>query len=118
MTILGYILIGVFAGFLGGAFGVGGGIILVPALLILFKQEIHVAIGTSMMIIVPIAISGALRHYTLHNVDMNIVIFAGFGGIIGAVLGASLIMNVPAIYVKRTLALILVYSAIRLWFAK
>ncbi len=116
--IFGYIAIGALAGFLGGAFGVGGGIILVPALLIIFKQPIHVAIGTSMMIIIPIAISGALRHYTLHNIEMNVVLFAGIGGIIGAILGATVIMNVPAIYVKRTLALILLYSAIRLWFTK
>ena len=118
MIMLGYFAIGALAGLLGGAFGIGGGIILVPALLILFKQPIHMAIGTSMMIIIPIAISGAFRHYTLHNVDMNVVIFAGLGGIIGAVLGASIIMNVPAIYVKRILALILLYSAIRLWFSK
>jgi len=118
MAIVGYFLLGAIAGFLGGAFGVGGGIIMVPALLILFKQPIHTAIGTSLMLIIPISIAGALRHYMQHNVETNIVLMAGLGGIIGAVLGATVIMNIPAIYVKRALAIILIYSAIRLWFAK
>jgi len=118
MTILLYGLIGALAGFLGGAFGIGGGIIMVPALLFIFKQEIHVAIGTSLMIIVPIAISGALRHYSLHNVQLQIAIIAGLGGIIGAIIGASIVVNIPAYYVKRAFALLLFYSAIRLWFSK
>jgi len=118
MGSLGYFLIGAISGLLGGAFGIGGGIVMVPALLLFYKQPIHIAIGTSMMVIVPIAIAGALRHWTLHNVQFQIVLIAGLGGIIGAVIGASIIEHVPAIYVKRILALFLVYSAFRLWFAK
>ncbi|MCU0643573.1 MAG: sulfite exporter TauE/SafE family protein [bacterium] len=118
MQYLGYFLLGAVAGLLGGGFGIGGGIVMVPAILILFKQPIHVAIGTSMMVIVPLSIAGALRHWSLHNVAFQIVLFAGLGGIIGAVLGASIIEKVPPIYVKRVLAVLLVYSAFRLWFSK
>jgi len=118
MTILAYFAIGALAGLLGGAFGIGGGIVMVPALLFLFKQPIHTAIGTSMMVIVPIAISGALRHYSLNNVNLQIALFAGLGGIIGAIIGASIIVKIPPFYVKRAFAIFLIYSAIRLWFSK
>lgn len=118
MTILLIIVIGAVAGLLGGAFGIGGGIVMVPAFLLLLKQPIHTAIGTSLMVVIPISIAGALRHYTLNNVHFSIVLWAGLGGIIGAVLGASIIEHVPAFYVKRAFALFLIYSAVRLWIAK
>ncbi len=118
MTLLYYFALGALAGLLGGAFGIGGGIVMVPALLVLFKLPIHNAIGTSMMVIVPIAVAGALRHYSLNNVNMQIALLAGLGGIIGAIIGASIIVKIPAFYVKRVFALFLIYSAIRLWFSK
>jgi len=118
MTLIHYFAIGAVAGLLGGAFGIGGGIVMVPALLVVFKQPIHIAIGTSMMVIVPIAISGALRHYSLNNVNFQIALLAGLGGIIGAIIGASIIVKIPAFYVKRVFAIFLIYSAIRLWFSK
>ena len=118
MTTFLYIALGVLAGLLGGAFGIGGGVVMVPVLLLFFKQPIHLAIGTSMMAIVPIAIAGALRHYSLHNIEARMALLIGLGGIIGAVIGASIIIKVPAFYVKRTFALFLIYSAIRLWLSK
>ena len=118
MTNLGYIAIGALAGLLGGAFGIGGGIVMVPAFLMLFNQPIHTAIGTSMMVVVPISIAGALRHYSLNNVQLEMALWAGLGGIIGAIIGASIIEKVPAFYAKRVFALFLIYSAIRLWFSK
>ena len=118
MIVLAYFAIGALAGLLGGAFGIGGGIVMVPALIVLFKQQIHTAIGTSMMVIVPIAIAGALRHYSLDNVQLKIALLAGLGGIIGAIIGASIIVKIPPIYVKRAFALFLIYSAIRLWLSK
>jgi uncharacterized membrane protein YfcA len=118
MTILAYFALGALAGLLGGAFGIGGGVVMVPALLVIFKQPIYIAIGTSMMVVVPIAISGALRHYSLNNVNMQIALLAGLGGIIGAIIGASIVVKIPAFYVKRAFALFLIYSAIRLWFSK
>ncbi len=118
MTAFLYIALGVIAGLLAGAFGIGGGVVMVPVLLVFFKQPIHLVIGTSMMAIVPIAIAGALRHYSLHNIDTRLALLIGLGGIIGAVIGASIIMKVPAFYVKRAFALFLIYSAIRLWFSK
>ena len=118
MASIGYLILGLLAGLLAGAFGIGGGVLIVPVLIILFKQSYHIAVGTSLMVIIAISISGALRHWTLDNVSLNIALFVAIGGILGAVLGATLIENVSPIYAKRALAIFLVYSAIRLWIAK
>ena len=115
---VGYILIGLLAGLLGGAFGIGGGALIVPALIILMKVETHVAIGTSLAAIIFISMSGAIRHYTLHNLDLHLVLLISLGGIIGAVIGATLVDKIPPIYAKRALAVFLLYSAIRLWLSK
>ncbi|MDZ7341504.1 MAG: sulfite exporter TauE/SafE family protein [candidate division KSB1 bacterium] len=118
MIMIGYFLVGVVAGILGGAFGIGGGIVMVPAFMLLYKLPIHTAIGTSMLVIVPIAIAGAWRHWTLDNILVQIAWIAGLGGIVGAIIGASIVEHVPALYVKRIFALFLVYSAVRLWLSK
>ena len=118
MIPLSYLALGLLAGILAGAFGIGGGVLIVPVLILLFKQSYHVAVGTSLMVIIAISISGALIHWSLNNVSLNIAIFVALGGVLGAFLGATLIENVPPLYAKRALALFLVYSAIRLFIAK
>lgn len=118
MTIVPYLLLGTAAGLLGGGFGIGGGALMVPAMIIFMKVDPHVAIGTSLAIIVPTAVAGAARHFTYHNVDLGIALPAAVGGIIGAIIGATIIEGIPAIYAKRGLALFLLYVAIRLWLSK
>ncbi|MGQ9559372.1 MAG: TSUP family transporter [Candidatus Oleimicrobiaceae bacterium] len=112
------IMLGATAGVLGGAFGIGGGVLMVPVMILFLKVETHVAIGTSLAVIIPISIAGAIRHFTLHNVDSHIAIPAGIGGIIGAVIGATVISNLPAVYAKKGLGIFLVYTAIRLLLSK
>lgn len=65
-------LIGLFGGMLSGLFGIGGGVVMVPALVMLMGVDIKKAIGTSLLVIVPTALVGAFRHYTLGNVDWKI----------------------------------------------
>ena len=118
MAIIPYILLGLAAGILGGAFGIGGGALMVPTMIIFMKVDPHVAIGTSLAVIIPIAASGAWRHFTLSNVDLHIVLPAAIGGIAGAIIGATIIEGIPPIYAKRGLAIFLIYVSIRLWLSK
>ncbi|HFE52669.1 MAG TPA: sulfite exporter TauE/SafE family protein [Bacteroidetes bacterium] len=113
-----YGLMGLAAGILGGAFGIGGGALMVPVMIVLLGVPVHVAFGTSLAVIVPLAFAGALRHLSLGNVNWQIVLPAAVGGIIGSVAGATLIEKVPAIYAKRAMAVFLVYSAFRMWTSK
>jgi len=118
MTFVGYLILGIAAGLLGGAFGIGGGVLIMPVLIVLFKQSYHVAVGTSLLVIIAISIAGALRHWTLENINFHIAVCVAVGGILGAVLGASIVEKIPPIYAKRALAVFLTYTAIRLWVAK
>jgi len=111
-------LLGFVAGFLGGALGVGGGIIIVPALVLLLKQPYQTAVGTSLMVIIPIAIAGAWRHYTLGNTNINLAAVMTIGGVLGAVGGATIIQYVPEVWAKRAFAVFLIYVAVRLWSGK
>jgi hypothetical protein len=93
-------LTGVFsllAGFLAGLLGIGGGVILVPLFLWLFKLAglppeliVHTAFGTSLCIIVPTAISSTLAHRSHGNVAWRQVLFLALGGTLGAFIGSSL----------------------------
>lgn len=118
MSFLWITLIGLVAGFLGGALGVGGGVLIVPALVLLFKQPYQTAVGTSLLVIIPIAVAGAWRHYTLGNANVNLAAAMALGGMLGAISGATIIQYVPELWAKRAFALFLVYVAGRLWYGK
>ena len=116
MVLLGYLLLGLFAGILAGSFGIGGGTLIVPILIIVFSQTYQNAVGTSLMVITAISVTGAYRHWTLDNVNLKIALFVALGGIIGAILGANIVENLSPVYLKKALAIFLIFSAIRLWF--
>lgn len=118
MSTFWYLFIGLIAGILGGAFGIGGGAFMVPVLIIFMQVNTHVAIGTSLAAIVAISIAGTWRHFTLGNLEAKIALLMSLSGFIGSILGASLVEKLPAIYARRALAVFLIYSAIRLWWSK
>ena len=115
MQIAIYMSVGLLAGLIGGWLGIGGGALLVPILILVFKVDTKIAIGTSLAVIVPIAVAAAVRHSFLANVDWKIVLPMAVGGLIGGVIGAQILEKTSADLAKRALALFWVYSAIRLW---
>lgn len=115
MKLLLVTLVGFAAGLLGGALGVGGGVLIVPALVLLYKVPYHTAVGTSLMTIIPIAVAGALRHYTLGNVNIHLAAAMALGGVIGAVSGATIVQYLPALWAKRIFAVFLLYIAVQMW---
>lgn len=85
---LGLVAVGVFAGVVAGLFGVGGGAVIVPALVILFAIPDAVAKGTSLVVILPTAIVGTYRNARYGNVDLRAAAAVGLAGVITA-FGAS-----------------------------
>ncbi|HET6409882.1 MAG TPA: sulfite exporter TauE/SafE family protein [Chthoniobacteraceae bacterium] len=112
---LGYIFLGLVAGFASGCFGIGGGIVVVPALILLFKVDYHVAVGTSLALILPISLAGSATNAALGKINWQIFLWCAVTGMVGAWLGAQFIQKIPALHAKRTFAVFLVYSAWRLW---
>ena len=92
-----FLILGIVAGMLSGLIGVGGGVIIVPALVFLFKLSQHRAQGTTLALMVPpIGLLAAWTYYKHGDVDLRVagLICAGFflGGYLGA-LGASRLSN-------------------------
>jgi uncharacterized membrane protein YfcA len=92
--IVAYLGIGMIAGLAAGLFGVGGGIIIVPALAWLLPYTdipqgvlMHTAIATSLAIMIPTAFSSSLKHYQQGNVDVDILKRLGIGIFIGSIIG-------------------------------
>ena len=112
---IGYLLLGLLAGLASGCFGIGGGVIIVPALSLWFGVPYQVAVGTSLALIIPISLAGSMAHARLGGVDWRIFAFCAVAGMVGAVLGSLLIQKIPEIYARRTFALFLLYSAWKLW---
>ncbi len=105
---------GVMAGLLSSVMGVGGGVIIVPALVFLFGFSMSTAAGTSLAVIIPTAVMGVFRHHMAGNVQWRAAILLALGGIAGAYVGPWLLTVLPETWLKRAFAILLVYTAYRM----
>lgn len=106
--------IGLLSGLVGGLFGVGGGVVIVPLLILALGISTKTAIGTSLAVIIPTSIMAALRHYQLGNVDLRLAALMAAGALIGALAGASLTAYVSGEWLRRGFAVFLILTAIRM----
>jgi uncharacterized membrane protein YfcA len=107
-------LIGLFSGVTSGLFGVGGGIVMVPAMMFFMGMEIKTAVGTSLAVIIPTAISGSCKHYVQGNVHWLTVLALAPMAMVGSVLGAHLTKVIPAGDLKRAFGAFLILVGLRL----
>jgi uncharacterized protein len=90
-TTITLILIGIIAGILSGIFGIGGGVIIVPALIYIMGFSQHRATGTSLAVLLPpIGLAAVLEYYRHGNVDLKAAIIIALSALAGAWLGAIL----------------------------
>lgn len=118
MTIL-YILIGLGAGVLSGLFGIGGGVVIVPGLLLVASMTPLAATGTSLgALLLPVGALGAWEYYRNGNLDLRASLLLAVGLFFGAFVGAKLAPMLGPLVLKRAFAIFLVLVAIRVWTAK
>jgi uncharacterized membrane protein YfcA len=118
MTIL-YILIGVGAGVLSGLFGIGGGVVIVPALLYVARMSQITATGTSLgALLLPVGALGAWEYYRTGDLDVRAALMIAIGLFFGAFFGAKLAHLLTAVQLKRAFAVFLVLVAVRIWTSK
>ena len=116
-TILIVILIGIFAGMLGGLVGVGGGLIIVPSLIYFLGFSQHAAQGTSLgLILLPVGILGVLQYYKQGNVDFRVVAILAVGFLIGSFFGSKIALSLPQETVKKIFAIFMIIMAIKMLF--
>jgi uncharacterized membrane protein YfcA len=111
-----FVLVGLAAGLLSGLFGIGGGILMVPALVLLANFHTKLAIGTSLgALVLPVGILGAYTYYQNGNLSIRTSLLLSAGLILGAWLGARFAQAIPGPTLQRMFAVLLVAVAIRLW---
>ena len=105
---------GLFAGFLSGTIGIGGGLAFVPIMTIGFRMPQQLAQGTSLAAIIPTALVGGITHLRQGNVRRDAAIWMGGGGVVGAVIGALVAVDLPTSFLARLFGAFLLFSAYRI----
>jgi uncharacterized membrane protein YfcA len=100
-----YVATGAAAGLLAGFLGIGGGLILVPMMVGFLGITQHKAHGTSLAVIIPIAIIGAIVYAVRGDINWTLVAAIGSGSVIGVIVGAKLMMRVPALKLRQLFGL-------------
>ena len=112
-----YLALGLIAGVLSGLFGIGGGVVIVPALILLARMEPQMATGTSLgALLLPVGFLGAMQYYRNSSLNVRIALLVALGLFLGAFFGAQLALRLPARELQRGFAVFLVLVAVRLWF--
>ena len=115
-TVVLAIAVGLFAGVLGGLFGVGGGIIFVPSLVLLFDLGQVDAEATSLLAILPVVIAGTWRQHGYENVRWRAAGVIGVTAVVGVELGVLTAKSLPEVTLRRLFAvLVLCVSAQLVW---
>jgi uncharacterized membrane protein YfcA len=114
MEIVAVLLIGVLAGALGGLFGVGGGLIFVPTLVLLLDLGQVEAEATSLLAILPVVIAGTWRQHLYGNVRWRTAAIIGLTAVAGIELGVLTARALPELTLRRLFALLVLLVAAQL----
>jgi uncharacterized membrane protein YfcA len=118
MSILLYLILGLVAGILSGLIGIGGGTIIVPALVFLFGLSQHLAQGTTLALLVPpIGILAAWTYYKQGYVDLHIAALICLGFFFGGLLGAKFATKLSDLALERVFGIALLLISLKMIFA-
>jgi uncharacterized membrane protein YfcA len=113
------LVIGLFAGVLSGMFGIGGGIVIVPALVLLLKQTPHQATGTSLgALLLPVGLLGAMQYWKRGDVDVRASALLALGLFLGAFVGGRIGLSLAPLVLRRAFAVLLVLVSVQMWFRR
>jgi uncharacterized membrane protein YfcA len=114
-TIMILVLVGLAAGILSGLVGVGGGIIIVPALVFFLGFTQHEAQGTSLgLLLLPVGILAVMNYYNKGHIDVRIVLIMSAAFVAGGFLGSKMALIIPQEMLKKIFAIVLLYTAVRM----
>jgi uncharacterized protein len=107
-------VIGAVGGLLSGAFGVGGGIIMVPLLLTFAGMDQRRAATTSLAAIIPTAVAGGAAYLVRGEIDVPVAVLVAAGGVVGSYVGARLLRRIPLGWLRWLFVALLLAVAVRL----
>lgn len=118
MTILLFITIGLAAGVLSGLFGIGGGVVIVPALLLIARMPVLTATGTSLAaLLLPVGALGAWEYHKAGHLNLAASLWIALGLLFGAYVGARIAQHASPLQLKRAFSIFLILIAARVWTA-
>jgi len=104
------VILGVLAGMLSGMFGIGGGVIIVPALSVLLGYALETAIGTSLGVLIwPVSFFAVLAYYRAGLLNIGVAALIAIGLVGGGVVGAQIALNLPGETLQRIYGIFLIY---------
>ncbi|MCV0402720.1 MAG: sulfite exporter TauE/SafE family protein [Chloroflexi bacterium] len=109
--------IGLGAGVLAGLMGIGGGVVIVPAMVLLAGFDQHVAQGTSLVVIIPSALLGSVTHYRHRRFKLADAGLLAVGGVLGALAGSLTALSLDDELLRRLFALLILAVAARMLFS-
>jgi len=118
LQIIYYLAVGLMAGFLSGLLGIGGGVIIVPALVLLLGFAMRTAIGTSLAIIVPTALAGAILHFREGNLHLAAIMYMSIAAVGGSRLGVYLTTIISDLTLRKVFGVVMLFIALRMILGK
>jgi uncharacterized membrane protein YfcA len=119
MQTLGLLAIGIVAGVAAGMFGIGGGLIIVPALVLLYKLSQHAAVGTSLgAILMPVGALAAWVYWKNGNLNVKYSLLIAAGLLVGGFLGAKLVEPVSDLTMRRMFGGFLLLVSIKMMWGR
>lgn len=119
MQTLGLLAIGIVAGVAAGMFGIGGGLIIVPALVLLYKMSQHAAVGTSLgAILMPVGALAAWVYWKNGNLNVKYSLLIAAGLLVGGFVGAKLVEPVSDLTMRRMFGGFLLLVSIKMMVGK
>jgi uncharacterized membrane protein YfcA len=110
-------LIGIVSGILGGLLGLGGAIVIIPALVIFLGYSQQLAQGTALiMMVLPVGALAAYQYYQKGFIDIKAALILGLFFFVGGYFGGKFATQIPELLMKKVFAFLLVGIAVKMWF--
>ncbi len=118
-TLLALVLIGLLIGAFGGMVGIGGGILIIPALVYIIGLSQHEATGTSLAVLLPpIGLFAAYNYYKAGYVNINYALILAITFMIGSYFSSKISINLPDNVIRKIFGVVLFLVAIKMFFSK
>lgn len=119
MRLLGGLALGIAAGIMAGLIGIGGGLIIVPALLYFFHLDQHTAQGTSLAVLLPpTGLLAFIDYYKAGHVNVGLAVMIAAGALVGGYFGGNWAQQIPAPVLRKGFALLMAAVAVKMFFEK
>ena len=113
------LLIGLVVGAFSGVVGIGGGILIIPALIWFLGMDQHKAQGTSLgALLAPVGLLAFMEYYRKGNADLRVALLLAAGFFVGGYFGAMGAQHIPDVWLRRIFAVTLVAVGTHMWFGK